>query len=207
MPDSEASGDSRLDVPVDTDRLDTGVPDAQPAEPEFEYWFDEADEADEAEPLTDPGTDFGPDDGGPEWVELTPDPALMPDRFDAFDSTTWHFKPAPTPWYQTRQAVVGIALVALAAVALVVAVVLLAFRGPSDDAPTHPSSPTATTDVPTTATATSARAPPPPPPPPPRHPCRHLLRLPHRRRHRRRRIRGPPTTRRAINLGRRRSRR
>jgi hypothetical protein len=172
VPESEASGDSRLEVPVDTDRLDTGMPDGEPAEQEFEYLLDEVDELDGAEPLTDPATDpdgLGPDAVGPDWVELTPDPALVTDRFDAFDANTWHFKPAPKPWYQTRQAVVGIALVAFAAVALVVAVVLLAIRGSSDDVPALPTSTTGTTDPPTTVTASSELPPPPvlPPPPPP----------------------------------------
>jgi hypothetical protein len=95
------------------------------------------------------------------------EPGHLTERFDAFDANTWHFKPPPTPWYQTRQAVFGIALVALAVVALVIAVVLLAIREPSDkQAPRPATSPTPTTDT-TGVTTTSALPPPPPPPPPP----------------------------------------
>ena len=41
---------------------------------------------------------------GDDWDPGTAGDAPHDDRFDAFNATTWHFKPAPTPWYQTRQA-------------------------------------------------------------------------------------------------------
>jgi hypothetical protein len=164
VPDSEASGDSRLDAPVDTDRLDIGVPETEREDDQFEYlWDDPEDPEAQAEP------DFAPEHvADDDWADPPNDQETLTDRFDAFDANTWHFKPPPTPWYQTRQAVLGIALVALAVVVLVVAVVLLTVRGPSDEeAPSPATSTSPTTDAPTTATATSELPPPPPPPLPP----------------------------------------
>jgi hypothetical protein len=167
VPDSEAPGDSRLEAPDDTDRLDIGAPDAGPADDKFEYLFDSAEDP-EAQAEPDPT----PQDVTDDWADPPRGQEALTDRFDAFDADTWHFKPAPTPWYQTRQAVLGIILVALAVVALVVAVVLLTVRGPSDEESPSPATsttttPTTTTDAPTTATASSELPPPPPPPPAP----------------------------------------
>lgn len=95
------------------------------------------------------------------------------DGFDAFDTNTWYFEPAPTPWYKTRQAVLGLTATAAAASAIVVSGVLLVFSGSGGSAvedsrggeprvtPTAPSTPAPT------RLATSASPPPPAPPPPP----------------------------------------
>jgi len=66
---------------------------------------------------------------GVEWIEPPPPTAAEEHTFDAFDSRTWNFKPAPTPWYRTGGMPVVVVAVSVAAVALVVSVVLLAFRG------------------------------------------------------------------------------
>lgn len=145
-----------MEDPVDTDRLAVVAP-----ETEADGWEDAGWR--------------GWEDADPD--EFAPDPELIgerfvdPDeeRFDAFNASTWHFKPAPLPWYRTQGAVTAIVAVTVAVVALVVSIVLLAFRGASvsDEAPAS-----ATSSVPTTATSsatpetTSAVAPPPPPPPP-----------------------------------------
>jgi hypothetical protein len=89
--------------------------------------------------------------------------------FDAFDSSTWYFEPAPPPWYRTKQTLVVLFAAGIAAVALVVSSVLLVVR-PSTTAIEEAT--TATPTAPTTAetrtrVATSAPSPPPPPPPPP----------------------------------------
>lgn len=67
-----------------------------------------------------------------------PPTAAEEQTFDAFDSSTWNFKPAPTPWYRTGSTPVLVAAVSVAAVALVVSVVLLAFRGTSGIRPRPP---------------------------------------------------------------------
>ena len=89
-------------------------------------------------------------------------------RFDAFNMNTWSFKPAPTPWYRTRQAVTALIATAGAAAAIVVAGVLLVFRGPGDyvedPAPVN-------TTAPSTAPAATASSRPPAPPPPPAAPA------------------------------------
>ena len=52
-----------------------------------------------------------PNPTGPTVADRFVDPDE--DRFDAFNANTWHFKPAPTPWYRTRLA--SIAMVAVGA--------------------------------------------------------------------------------------------
>ena len=90
-------------------------------------------------------------------------------QFDAFNTNTWYFRPAPTPWYRTKQAMTALIAAAAAMAAIVVSVVLLVFRAPdnSDDATTTVT-PTAPTSAPratgvqrgaaTAATTTAAAA-------------------------------------------------
>ena len=149
MADGEASGEARLDDPVD-EPVDT-------------------------DPLAVTRSDDYPDDPQPhvEWVEPPPPTEAEEQTFDAFDSRTWNFRAAPTPWYRTGPTAVVVVAVSVAAVALVVSVVLLAFRGtsgeqtaPSDEtssAPSSPSAPTTTSDEPLSP---PPPLPPPPPPPP-----------------------------------------
>lgn len=155
MPESEGSGESVLDDPVDTDQLGVQEPPTPEPDDEFDYLLGTPER--EPEPESDTAS---PQPPGPEDPNFTP--------FDAFNASTWRFKPAPVPWYRTRPAVAGITAVAIALVALVVAVVLLAFRQPADDeVPAPRTSTTPATATPTTVTATSSALPPPPPPPPP----------------------------------------
>ncbi|BBZ30977.1 hypothetical protein MMAD_52720 [Mycolicibacterium madagascariense] len=157
MADEEASGEATLDHPVDgtVDTDDLGVRpaehgvDATRTDAEFDYLLDED--------FSDPGwSPPPPDDAGP--------------TFDAFNASTWNFRPVQAPWYRTGHNRAVLAAVSMATVALVVSVVLLAFRGSGAGSAPGPI-PDAST-APTTATApvvTSAEAPPPPPvaPPPP----------------------------------------
>jgi hypothetical protein len=173
--DSDSGGDARLSDPVDTDPIAIQVPEALPGHPadttngatasspnQFGYLLDDAAE-DAPVGYTEPD--------GIVWGETVTLPELErdEDRFDAFNASTWTFRPPPTPWFRTRQALIAIAAVIGAVIALVVSIVLLVIRGPSD---TEAPQPTDTSTAPTTATApetTSALPPPPPaaPPPPP----------------------------------------
>ena len=106
----------------------------------------------------------------PGWPEDVPPPDPDGPAFDAFNATTWNFKPAPTPWYRTRQSVVAMAAASIAVLALVVSVALLTVRGPSEteDLPaTQTSSAPTTATTPETTSAVPPPLPPPPPPPPP----------------------------------------
>jgi hypothetical protein len=119
----------------------------------------------------------GPDDGirweepaAPAWT--APEP--FPDgQFDAFNANTWSFKPAPTPWYRTRQATVVLLAAGLAAVALVVSAVLLVFNGDQGGGPVKatpsatPTAPSSDAPAPSLTSEPPPPAPPPPPPPPP----------------------------------------
>lgn len=147
---------SEREAPGDFDYLFEDVPDESsvdaPPEPQ---------EPDHA-PLDDQDWDDGSHD-------TEPGPSADP-RFDAFDSSTWYFEPAPPPWYRTKQTLAVLVAAAVAAVALVVAGVLLAFRAPGTTAVDEVSSVTqtaATTAASRTASPTSALPPPPPPPPSP----------------------------------------
>ncbi|WP_101951265.1 hypothetical protein [Mycobacterium sp. 3519A] len=93
------------------------------------------------------------------------------DRFDAFNDTTWSFKPAPIPWYRTKQAMTAIVAASAAMAAIVVSGVLLVFRGESSTTTEVTSSvtPTAPTSVAPLQVA-SSEAPPPAAPPPPAPP-------------------------------------
>ncbi|OBB99418.1 hypothetical protein A5784_22535, partial [Mycobacterium sp. 852013-50091_SCH5140682] len=107
------------------------------AEPEaagrFDYlWADAAPET--------PGEDAPGPSGGAEPEA---------DGFDAFDATTWNFKPAPVPWYRTRGAAVALGAAALATAAIVVSLVLLIVRNPSSTNDRTPTSATTTASSPT----------------------------------------------------------
>ncbi|BDX29647.1 hypothetical protein TUM20985_01940 [Mycobacterium antarcticum] len=165
MAESEASGEARVDDPVDdtvdTDQLAVDQPgdvEAPAADGDFGYLFDEPDEVAAAE-VRD----------GPEWVESAPPMQSQErtvDAFNAFDASTWNFKPMPTPWYRTGKSLAVLVVVSLAAITLVVSGVLLAFRGPSNDEPV-PTRDTSTAPTPSTAPSTTRNVPLPPPPPPP----------------------------------------
>ena len=118
--------------------------------------------------------DEGPWDEAAEgfWTDAEPVPE---GAFNAFDSNSWYFEPAPAPWYRGKQALIALIAAAAAAAALVVAAVLLVFRSPGSvqDATTSVTETAPTTAV-STELATSSRppapsppSPPPPPPPPP----------------------------------------
>ncbi|HJT96370.1 MAG TPA: hypothetical protein VJ777_31205 [Mycobacterium sp.] len=132
---------------------------------DFDYLFD--DQADD-----DRSSDDAPDDEL--WSDLDGEnvwdrvPQSTDDgTFDAFDTNTWYFKPAPTPWYRTKPAVTALIAASAAMAAIVVSGVLLVLRAPvgADDATTTVT-PTAPTSA-APATVASSSAPPPPPPPPP----------------------------------------
>jgi hypothetical protein len=136
------------------------------AQGDFDYLFDDQAKAEES-------ADGGPDalydelDGENVWAQH-PDSA-EDGAFDAFDTNTWYFKPAPTPWYRTKPAMTALIAAAAAMAAIVVSGVLLVLRAPGD---THDATTTVTPTAPTSAApetraSTSAQPPPPPPPPPP----------------------------------------
>jgi hypothetical protein len=145
---------------------------------DFDYlWDDQADaaeltpddlafEADPAETPDDlmkgPGDDQWDDPDDNFW-DNQPDVVDEHDRFDAFNDSTWSFKPAPTPWYRTKQAMTAIVAAAAAMAAIVVSGVLLVFRG-EDTAVTEVTSsvtPTAPTSVAPLQVASSDEPPPP----------------------------------------------
>jgi hypothetical protein len=156
--DREASGDFDYlwDDPADADGLtsDDAALEVQPAgeldSPRDDLWDEPGDNFWDNQP--------DPDDNG---------------HFDAFNVTTWSFKPAPTPWYRTKQALTAIIAVSAAVAAIVVSGVLLVFRGPGGtvDEVTSSVTPTAPTSAQPAPVATSAAPepplPPPLPPPPP----------------------------------------
>jgi hypothetical protein len=149
---------------------------------DFDYLFE--DPADDGEltdhaPASDPevpedlGDQFSPDDDlwdDPDDNFWDRDPESADDgHFDAFDANTWYFKPAPTPWYRTKQAVTALIAAATAMAAIVVSGVLLVFRTPATTTDDHKATmtPTAPTSAAPATVASSAELPPPPPPPPP----------------------------------------
>lgn len=139
---------------------------------DFDYLFDDpVDPADVDEVTGDVHTPESLDDD--QWDEpdgnfWDRDAQPVDDgQFDAFNTNTWYFRPAPTPWYRTKQAMTALIAAAAAMAAIVVSVVLLVFRAPDNtDDVTTTVTPTAPTSAPR-ATASSEAAPPPPPPPPP----------------------------------------
>ena len=116
------------------------------------------------------------DEPGDNFWDNQPDPDDFPDRpsmadFDAFNVNTWSFKPAPTPWYRTRQALTAIIAASAAVAAIVVSGVLLVFRGPggtvdevtSSVTPTAPTSAAAGSGGDQRGTGTAGSASPEPP--------------------------------------------
>lgn len=174
MPESEASGeatvDDPIDDPIDADRVAARSPDTadddSAAPGEFGYLFDGPDYADHGAGERDPAAEYPAVDPGRPEAAATPSGEA---RFDAFNSDTWNFQPAPTPWHQTRQNVVVLTVVAIAVIALIVSVVLLVFRGSPDDqvVPAIESSATPTTATTTAEVVSTSEVPPPLPPPPP----------------------------------------
>jgi hypothetical protein len=166
----EASGDFDYlwDDPADADGLtsDDAALEVQPAG--------------ELDPPRDAPDDDLWDEPGDNFWDNQPDPDDYPNdngHFDAFNVNTWSFKPAPTPWYRTKQALIAIIAASAAVAAIVVSGVLLVFRGPAgtvDDGPggtvdevTSSVTPTAPTSAQPAPVATSAAPEPPLPPPPP----------------------------------------
>jgi len=153
---------------------------------DFDYlWDDQADAAEltgddlafEQDPaetpddlLKGPGDDQWDDPDDNFW-DNQPGVVDDDDRFDAFNDTTWSFKPAPIPWYRTKQAMTAIVAASAAMAAIVVSGVLLVFRGESSTTTEVTSSvtPTAPTSVAPLQVA-SSEAPPPAAPPPPAPP-------------------------------------
>jgi hypothetical protein len=121
--------------------------------------------------LNDPGDDLWDDPDDNFWDNQ---PAVDDhDRFDAFNDNTWSFKPAPTPWYRTKQAMTAIIAACAAVAAIVVSGVLLVFRSPGDmvNQMTSSVTPTAPTSVaPIQVASSEVTEPPLAPPPPPRQP-------------------------------------
>jgi hypothetical protein len=119
---------------------------------EFDYLFDDPADADQAS-SEDSEDGVWSDEGAP-------------DGFDAFDSRTWYFEPAPTPWYRTPRALTALIAATVAAMALVVSAVLLVLRGPDGGVEETTSvTRTAPTSAPPSRSAT--QAPPPVLTPPP----------------------------------------
>ena len=120
--------------------------------------------------FNDPEPD--PDPVEPEWLEwlevaAPTDEERTFDGFDAFNASTWNFKPTPTPWYHTGRSFAVLIAASIAVVALIVSGVLLAFHRSSAAGGAVG---TGTSAAPTIATAkatTTIAKPPLPPPPPP----------------------------------------
>ena len=132
---------------------------------DFDYLFDDQADADESAERA-PDDLYDDLDGENVWER---DAASADDgAFDAFDTNTWYFAPAPTPWYRTKPAVTALIAATAAMVAIVVSGVLLVLRAPggSNDATTTVT-PTAPTSAAPETVASSSALPPPPPPPPP----------------------------------------
>lgn len=132
---------------------------------DFDYLFDDPADADG---LSDDSPDDDlwddPDDGFWDRDAESSDDGT----FDAFDTNTWYFAPAPTPWYRTKQAMTALVAATAAMAAIVVSGVLLVFRAPGDtDDATTTVTPTAPTSAAAETVASSSAVPPPPPPPPP----------------------------------------
>jgi hypothetical protein len=156
----EASGDFDYlwDDPADADGLtsDDEVLEVQP---------DEELEA----PRKDPGDDLWDDPDDNFWDNQSDSDDFPNDNghFDAFNNSTWSFRPAPPRWYRTKQALTAMVAASAAVAAIVVAGVLLVFRGPAGtvDEVTSSVTPTAPTSAEPVPLATSAEPPPPLPPP------------------------------------------
>jgi hypothetical protein len=173
--DSEASGEAWVDDPVDdrvdTDQLAVGSSEngaAPAADAEFGYLFDaDQPEVEAGGQHTEIVDEYADEPTvAAEWIEPAPPTEAEEQTFDAFNATTWNFKPAPTPWYRTGPSLTVIVALSIAVVALVVSAVLLAFRGsPAEE--NIPANAPETSTAPTTETAPVATSEEPPPPPPP----------------------------------------
>ncbi|MDT5131418.1 MAG: hypothetical protein QOJ20_2475 [Mycobacterium sp.] len=162
MVEREASGDFDYlwDDPADADGLtsDDAALEVRPAG--------------ELDPPRDAPDDDLWDEPGDNFWDNQPDPDDN-GHFDAFNVNAWSFKPAPAPWYRTKQALTAIIAASTAVAAIVVSGVLLVFRGPGGtvDEVTSSVTPTAPTSAQQAPVATSAAPGPPepplPPPPPP----------------------------------------
>jgi hypothetical protein len=156
----EASGDFDYlwDDPADADGLtsDDEVLEVQPVE-----------ELDA--PRKEPGDDLWDEPDDNFWDNQSDSDDFPKDNghFDAFNNNTWSFKPAPPPWYRTKQALTAMVAASAAVAAIVVAGVLLVFRGPAStvDEVTSSVSPTAPTSAEPVPVAISAEPPAPLPPP------------------------------------------
>jgi hypothetical protein len=154
----EASGDFDYlwDDPADVDGLTSHDVEFEAPPPE-----------DPDDLMKGPGDDLWDDPDDSFWDNQ---PEVDDDgQFDAFNDSTWSFKPAPVPWYRTKQAVTAMVAACAATAAIVVSGVLLAFR--SDDGTVNEMTSSVTPTAPTTAAppqvATLEPPPPLPPPPPP----------------------------------------
>jgi hypothetical protein len=131
---------------ADSSSDDDALPEPVPPE-DFDYAMRDDDQWDD------------PDDGF--WSNEAEADRTEP--FDAFDSNTWHFEPAPPPWYRSKQALTALTAAAAAAVALVISAVLLVFRpGTAMDETTYVTPTAPPTTAASTELATSAAPPPPP---------------------------------------------
>ena len=163
MAEREASGDFDylFDDPADADGLTGHAPAFDPEAPE------------DLDSRTSPDDDLWDDPDDNFWDRDAE--SANGDYFDAFDTKTWHFTPAPTPWYRTKHAMTALIAAAAAMVAIVVSGVLLVFRAPgnTDDSTTSVTPTASTSAAPTSAAPTSAAPPersadsaaPPAPPP------------------------------------------
>ena len=134
MAEREASGDFDylFDDPADADGLTGHAACLRPEAPE------------DLDSRTSPDDDLWDDPDDNFWDRDAE--SADGDHFDAFDTKTWYFTPAPTPWYRTKQAMTALIAAAAAMVAIVVSGVLLVFRAPgnTDDSTTSvtPTAPT-----------------------------------------------------------------
>ena len=126
MAEREASGDFDylFDDPADADGLTGHVPAFDPEAPQ------------DLDSHTSPDDDLWDDPDDNFWDRDAE--SANGDHFDAFDTKTWYFTPAPTPWYRTKHVMTALIAAAAAMVAIVVSGVLLVFRAPgnTDDSTT-----------------------------------------------------------------------
>ena len=149
---------------------------------DFDYLFDDpADPADIDEVTGDAHAPEGLDDD--QWDEpdgnfWDRDAQLTDDgQFDAFNTNTWYFRPAPTPWYRTKQAMTALIAAAAAMALAIVGCRLCCWRSALPTTPMTHITTTVTPTAPISQTSPRAgptsyqryssepRAPPPPPPP------------------------------------------
>ena len=146
MAEREASGDFDylFDDPADADGLTGHAPAFDPEAPQ------------DLDSHTSPDDDLWDDPDDNFWDRDAE--SANGDHFDAFDTKTWYFTPAPTPWYRTKHAMTALIAAAAAMVAIVVSGVLLVFRAPgnTDDSTTSVTPTASTSAAPTSAAPTSA---------------------------------------------------